>query len=367
MYVQRRERIDKHGKTVISYKARVYDHRIGTQRSKTFARKKDAEDWARSLETTIRAGKSTVNPEHITMGELAQRYIDSFPLERTRKQTKNACSHWLPIIGKNTLAADVRHNDVVRVAKKLHEQTKPQLAQGTIARYVGTLKRCLNIAVEDGFIAHSPVAARVKGAGKGKRLNEKRALTQAEYDLLMTHIPQAHQTMFYVWPRTGLRIGELRALRWSNVDLRAGTLYVDHDEGQYQDDRGFCPPKAGSSGTVYLTKEATNALREWKLQTAIKHNPLGLVFPGRNGQPFDNKNIGYRVLKKAATDAGLEWVTPHSFRHTFASNALKAGAKLPFVQKQMRHSDMKMTLGYVQDVTTEDEKRAEAQLLEQAL
>ena len=126
---------------------------------------------------------------------------------------------------------------------------------------------------------------------------------------------------------TGIRRGELFQLRWPDVDLKRHILTV----------RGTTA-KAGKTRHIPLNQEALNVLKSWKGRDA---NPL--VFPGRNGQPFDNVKKAWSALLDTAKVKDFRW---HDLRHTFASKLVMAGVDLNTVRELLGHSDLKMTLRY---------------------
>lgn len=108
---------------------------------------------------------------------------------------------------------------------------------------------------------------------------------------------------------TGLRIGELLALRWSALDLDAGTLAVRESvfEGTFQ-----LPKTQRAQRTIPLGPRAVKALADHR-KRAAQREPGDLVFGNRKGQPFREAKLLKRVLHPAAIEAGLGRVTWHQF------------------------------------------------------
>ncbi len=126
---------------------------------------------------------------------------------------------------------------------------------------------------------------------------------------------------------TGLRRGELFQLQWSDIDLKGNMLTV----------RG-ATAKAAITRHIPLNQEAAEVLEAWK---GRDNNPL--VFPGRNGEPFDNVKKAWHALLEAAKVKDFRW---HDLRHTFASKLIMAGVDLNTVRELLGHADIKMTLRY---------------------
>ena len=99
--------------------------------------------------------------------------------------------------------------------------------------------------------------------------------------------------------------------------------------------------KAKSSKTrhIPLNAAALSALKGWHGQQTA--SPL--VFPGRNGVPFDNVRSSWEEVLKAAEITRFRW---HDLRHTFASRLVLKGVDLNTVRELLGHSDYQMTLRY---------------------
>jgi site-specific recombinase XerD len=145
-----------------------------------------------------------------------------------------------------------------------------------------------------------------------------------------------NRTMFLLMLRCGLRVGEVSGLPWAAIDFTQGTLRIDNSKGHV--DR-----------VVYLSPDVAKALRQWqRLQTAAAH----YVFPSRmsrkGGLPLSARQIRNcmtRYLKLAGISKPY---SPHSLRHTFATQLLNAGASLEVVKELMGHRSLDVTLRYTQ-------------------
>jgi site-specific recombinase XerD len=142
--------------------------------------------------------------------------------------------------------------------------------------------------------------------------------------------------MFLLMLRCGLRVGEVSSLPWAAIDCTQGTLRIDNSKGHV--DR-----------VVYLSPDVAKALRQWqRLQTAA----APYVFPSRmtrkGGLPLSARQIRNcmtRYLKLAGISKAY---SPHSLRHTFATQLLNAGASLEVVKELMGHRSLDVTLRYTQ-------------------
>ena len=140
------------------------------------------------------------------------------------------------------------------------------------------------------------------------------------------------RTMFLLMLRCGLRVSEVSGLPWSAIDLEHGTLRVDNSKGQV--DR-----------VVYLSPDVATALRQWQqLQAAAVRS----VFPSRmarkGGLPLGARHIRNRMTRSLKLAGIPKRYSPHSLRHTFATQLLNAGASLEVVKELMGHRSLQMTL-----------------------
>lgn len=139
--------------------------------------------------------------------------------------------------------------------------------------------------------------------------------------------------MVLVSLNTGLRRGELFKLEWRDVNLGVGLSIVTVRAAAAKSNR----PRQ-----IPLNSEAVAVLKTWRDQ---QRNVSGsaLVFPGREGEPFDNTKRSWEALLKAARIERFRW---HDMRHHFASRLVMAGVDLNTVRELLGHGDLKMTLRY---------------------
>ncbi len=183
-------------------------------------------------------------------------------------------------------------------------------------------------------------------------------LTPNEVEKLVGAAPEPWATMILVAAHTGLRLGELRALRWNDVDLTTSRLLVHSSAWK----REVGPPKNGRSRHVDLSRTAAAALRELSKTTQFTHgvntghldNPSendrqinGYVFGRRDGSLQSDGMCTWKLRHVARRALGrpLGW---HLLRHTFASHLVQRGAPLKAVQELLGHSSMTMTLRYAE-------------------
>jgi integrase len=146
--------------------------------------------------------------------------------------------------------------------------------------------------------------------------------------------------IFCVAPFTGLRMGELIALRWRDVDFDRQLLRV---HGSYSLGT-LTAPKSGLSRAVPLADQVVSRLRALK-RRGDRTGRDDLVFPGERGEYLDGSALRRRY-KQALEDAGLRPLRFHDLRHTFGSIAIDR-ATIVQVQAWMGHADVQTTMKYM--------------------
>jgi integrase len=143
---------------------------------------------------------------------------------------------------------------------------------------------------------------------------------------------------------TGLRLGELAALQWTDVDLLRRELHVART---YVEGVGEQTTKSGEPRTVDLTPPAAAVLEQW----FVLSGGDGLVFEREEGGYLTSGHVTKSVLYPALERAGISRVGErgrkrdfHSFRHTFARLALEGGAEVVWLQRQLGHSSISLTV-----------------------
>jgi integrase len=139
---------------------------------------------------------------------------------------------------------------------------------------------------------------------------------------------------------TGLRIGEILALRWKRVDLLRGTIEV----AETYSDGHFGSPKTRSSHRVIPMGETLSKTLALHRSRSILADPEHLVFATSRGTPLNSKNLYNRVLAPACDRIKEPRVSWHSFRHTHGTVLAEVGESIKTAQALLGHSDLETTL-----------------------
>jgi integrase len=212
-----------------------------------------------------------------------------------------------------------------------------------------TLRRALGEA-ERWKLVGSNVAAVVKPP-RAEHL-EMRTLTAEQIRRLLEVAPDRDRPLYLLAVSTGMRLGELLALRWADVDLNNGSLRVvatlRHLSGEVAT---FAAPKtARSRRRVELSESVVAALSAHKVATIEERWQAGqlwqdhdLVFPGLLGRPRGSSNVS-RTLHLLLERADLPRIRFHDLRHTAATLMLGRGVHPKLVSDMLGHASVGITL-----------------------
>jgi len=232
--------------------------------------------------------------------------------------------------------------------------TQGKLSRATIKNILGTLRSMFTHAVEDGILENN-VAVRL---GRFNRCrNEKRQvefLTEEESNRFLEvskEVRPRRYALFLAALRAGLRLGELIALRWDDIQFGESEL----DANRYIMVRRnfvlgeFTSPKSRKERRVDLNVELRRVLLEMRDEQLLREMSQDeemspLVFPSETGGPLDFRNLYHRDFIPCLKAAGLRSVTFHSLRHSFASHLIKKGASIVYVKDQLGHSSIQVTV-----------------------
>ena len=207
--------------------------------------------------------------------------------------------------------------------------------------YTISLNSFCNWCVKNGRIAVSPVSNIDRVEQRGKETRIRRSLTDAEITRLLD-VAGAYRPVYLTALTTGLRRGELTALRWADVNLTAIRPFITVRASI---------SKNHKTATMFLRQDVADALR------AIAGPDDGLVFnmPGR--KRFYSHLLAAGIATKDAegniirTDGQGRTMDFHCLRHTFITSLSKAGVSPRVAMELARHSDISLTMGTYTDTS----------------
>jgi integrase len=263
----------------------------------------------------------------------------------------NLRRHVVPRLGTRTLSS-LRTEDVDRLIAELEAEGK---APGTVRNVVVPLRKMLADAVRQGLLLANP-AARADlppaqdFAGKEIPAAQTDAIRSALLDLapsdpLRNELDLLYVHLFDIALGTGLRLGELRALRWQDIDRERRLIRVERAYSRQQLRRSKTESGVRS---VPLFPSVEAALRELAARAFERgrYAPEELVFASMRGTPLQPSNFRQRVWDPALQLAGLDGESYrfHDLRHTCVSRLVGAGADIKLVQAVAGHANPLITL-----------------------
>ncbi|MBZ9695511.1 tyrosine-type recombinase/integrase [Mesorhizobium sp. CO1-1-9] len=364
----------------------------GVRRLKTFAKKKDADQFAARASVEVREGVHVADSESATVKAAGDFWIATASAAGLERGTivqyrQHLAIHIVPAIGDMFLS-----KLTVPAVRSFEDQLRAGGASSSMVRKVLTsLGSLLADAQERGLVIRNAVREKSRARQKGKdRRQEKRHRgklkvgvdipSREEIKAIVGALAGRWRPVLLTAIFTGLRASELRGLRWSDVDLDRREIHVRQRADRFND-IGRPKSEAGER-TVPMPPLVANTLREWRLacprpRTSEKDadgawlveelRPEQLAFPNGQGKVESLSNImqrGFLPAQVAAgvtidtgerTEAGLpimraKYTGLHSLRHFYASWCINrredGGLGLPakMVQERLGHSTITLTM-----------------------
>lgn len=151
-----------------------------------------------------------------------------------------------------------------------------------------------------------------------------------------------NRTMIKLFLASGLRLSEMINLRWKDINLMTGQLKVV--EGKGSKDR-----------ILWISDSVVEELRLWKEEQSSKLGICELVFTTNSKSKLDDRNVRRMVADYSLKSGITKKVSPHTFRHTYASDLLRVTKNIRLVQKALGHEDLSTTMIYTHIVDEEFE------------
>lgn len=318
----------------------------GKERSRTFHARKEAERYARAQHSSMDTGTwidpSTGRATLAAWAEEWQRTVVHLRPKTRKCYESNLRNHILPVLGDHELAKltpSILRAWMSDLSTKPVRRDRP-LAPASVAQAYRTLHRLLGAAVQNELLGRNPLVG-----VKPPRVEAEpmRFLTHGEVAVLADSIDPRYRSLVLVAAYSGLRAGELMALRRHHVDLLRRTIQVveqvQHLDGQY----AISPPKSSAGRrSVSLPRMVAEELDD-HLRSLEEQSADALVFPAPGGGYLVVQNFRKRTWLPAVKTAGLAPLRVHDFRHTCASLAIVAGADVKVLQRMLGHASAALT------------------------
>ena len=262
---------------------------------------------------------------HYRIGDLTAEIITNYRIERRM----DPCGKFR----KETAATRAEAERLARINQAAPERAIPRVSDGAVNRELACLRRALNVAVERGILAESPMR-------RVELLREAPArqpvLTDADEKALFEALAPWARPILRFMLTVGCRRNEAINLRWRDVDLPAREFTIKDS-------------KSGASRRVPLSMSLAEML------TGLQGLPDAPVFRGLGGRHGDPEGKVHAVepdslsheFQRAAKAIGRGDLRLHDLRHVCASRLHRAGASPMAVQDVLGHQSPKTTRGYI--------------------
>jgi integrase/recombinase XerC len=276
---------------------------------------------------------SGATPATAATGDIG-RYLEHLRVERNAsphtldgyRRDLDALAAWCEALAHDAIALGAE--DIRAFVAAEHRRG---LSPKSLQRRLSAVRSFYAWLLKHGRIAASPAAA-IRAPKASRKLpqvldpDEAKVLVEVPTDVPLGLRDRALLELFY---SSGLRLSELCALRWHDLDLAEGLVTV--------------LGKGSKQRTVPVGSHARNALEAWRAETGAAADAP--VFPGRNG--FITPRAVQLRLRQLAQRQGLfKRVHPHLLRHSFASHVLESSGDLRGVQELLGHADIATTQIY---------------------
>lgn len=345
--------------------------------SKTgFKRKSDAKHQAEMIERQLRNGEY-IPPSSSTFKQVADEWLSQYAKDvkissvRTREK---AIKHAIEYFNTKPIQTIKKHD-----YQRFVDDVSAQYSKNYVDSIVASTNMIFKYAYEMRLIKTLPSEGIKRPKKKvsveeledseiHKKFLEKDELFQFLEVAKNHHSPQNSFEVFTTLAYTGMRAGELLALKWSDIDFENNTISItktyynpNNNKKHYQ----ILTPKTESSiGKISVDPHVIQLLKDykvnvqdtWKNELYVDNN---FVFTDVNGYPLVIKKLStwiQAIMKK--TDITNKHISTHSFRHTHCALLIEAGVHIKEIQERLRHKDINTTMNIYAKITNSYKKDA---------
>lgn len=365
----------KKAKSGYLYLVKVYMTKDGQRTDhikRGFRTRKEAKDYEARLIYLKASGKleEFIKPSQKSYTEIFEKWYQAYQdtvEPTTASRTLDIFRlHILPVMGElpirkiSPLYCQNFITDKARTFKNIKQ----------IKSYTG---KVFDFAIKMKLLKHNPMAEIIMPKRKKKRIENYWTVQELQefLSIVLQNEPFKHYTLFRLLSYSGIRKGELYALKWADMDFQNQTLSISKSLGRLEG-------KAIEKGTkndfsvrkIKLDSETTSVLQEWKVncqkeKAQLAVAPLSIeqdfifTYCTRSGsiEPLHADYIN-NVLSRIIKKYNLKKISPHGFRHTHATLMIEIGVDPVNTAKRLGHASSQMTLDTYSHSTANGEDRS---------
>ena len=272
---------------------------------------------------------------------------------------------------------ELRPITIEYLLERLRKQPGPsgrKLGEATVQKYWGVVSVVLNDAKRNQIIAYNPAQCIGKPEAKYREQKIPTDKEAKRFLGLLEQAPVLYRSYFTLMMLTGMRRGELCALRWSDIDWRQRALHIRRNVVKLSGQPILVKEPKTRAGVrvVYLSKELCKLLRVWQKESVWEKEQRGeggleeedYLFRQPGGDPMVPSTFTFR-FKKILREGNLpDNLNVHSLRHTNASMLIAQGVDVRTVAGLLGHAQPSTTLDIYSHAFDKNKKLAQEKLAE---
>ena len=342
-----------------------------------FRTKKDAQLAAAIFERQFHNGEF-LEPSNVTFKEMSEQFLEHYLSQGAKisshRARKKALAHIIDRIGTTPIQ---------KITVKMYQDSIDALAKKYSYNYMASIHSSANMvfkyACDMKVIKESPI----KGA---KLPKQKKTVEELKEDNISEKFLEKKELeefllvaknegiegdllAFTLLSYTGMRVGEMLALKWSDIDFKNHTLRIYktyYNESNNKKKYEILTPKTeGSIRTIEfnpvldgLFEEHREFQEKNKQDYEMLYHDEEFIFTTKDGYPQTIKQISLRLKRLLEKTSIKKNITPHSFRHTHTSLLIEANVHIKEIQERLGHSDINTTMGIYAHMTKNMKKKA---------
>ncbi len=284
----------------------------------------------KELEVNLQHNVKTIKELLIEVLENKSKTLKYKTLEAYKSSTNQ---HLIPYF-QDTLVTEIKPIDIKKFQDSLVDK---KLGNGIINLARILLKEVFAIAILHEWITLNPI--KMIEMPKA-RVSTKKAkpFTLDEIDLILANTKGAVRNFFGISFFTGMRSGELLALKWEDIDFKTDTISINKTVAS-----GYIntPKTESSKRDIEILNKAKEFLIAQRLETGLKND---YVFLSQHNTHYSCNTFFYYALQDVLEKLNIEKRSLHNTRHTFASLMLNNGIEAIWVSNMLGHENLNITL-----------------------